>query len=176
MITELTTAPCYNPFLADGFTVSKIVFYNDDKTVFETARGWFGNNNRFRSLFIGSTTKRNKIVLNRKENFYVRDTEKDAYGEKYVALYLYVDGENIKVEDLGTHQDTYNKVDVWTHHKYKIRIYGDEIEEEVVDKIEKNEFGQQVEALKKDLAEINIKLTSFDLVNLLEHYELVKRS
>lgn len=79
--------------------VRNIIFYNDNGIIAETNQGWIENNGQdIKKIEVENLANRNKVVLTRKENFVVKTSETDYDGRKYLNIYLYVDGENITIE------------------------------------------------------------------------------
>ena len=84
----------------DNKRVDNIIFYDDSGIITETGCGWLeGSESVIEEIDVDSPVKRLKVNLTRKENFYV--PAKDYYGDSVYCLYLYVDGDKIKVENLG---------------------------------------------------------------------------
>lgn len=177
MSNILTVESCYNPFFIDGREIKRIIFYNDSGIVLKTRSGWFGYNNNFRGgLDIPETISKRKVDLSIKKCFYVPVApEYYERNKKCAELYLYIDGESIKLIDKTESQECFNKVDIWHYENFTFEICGHVIVENLVVKIERNEFGQKVDAIQKELEEAGIKIDSFDLKRLLEKYNLIKK-
>lgn len=91
---------CYT---INGNEINNIVFYNEDGIIAETNQGWIENNRKdITKIEVENLANRNKINLTKKENFVVKTSETDLDGRKKAHLYLYVDGENIAIEKVGT--------------------------------------------------------------------------
>lgn len=87
---------CYT---INGTEINNIIFYNEDGIITETNQGWIENNrNDITKIEVENLANRNKINLTKKENFVVKTSETDLNGRKKAHLYLYVDGENITIE------------------------------------------------------------------------------
>ena len=65
--------------------------------------------------------------------------------------------------------------DILTYDNITIEICGHVINENIVKKIEKNDFGKRVEAMEKELKEEGIKIDSYNLKILMEKYNLIKK-
>lgn len=177
MINKLTTQPLFNPFFVEDRQLKKIVFYNDSGVVFETRSGWFGSNNNFRGGFnIPDAVLRRKIDFTRKECFYV-STPGEYYerGRKFAILYLYIDGEKIKQLDRAEYEKQMCESQVWHYERFEFDILDQYINEHIVTKIEKTDFGRQVEEMEKKLEELHIKINSYDLTQLMKKFDLIEK-
>lgn len=174
-ILEVQT--CYNPFFIDGREVHSIILYNDKGIVFKTRSGWFGNNNNFRGgLEIPEAISKRKIDLSLKKCFYVPVPPEDWKPRgKYVDLYLYIDGENIKFISENRHAENMTDCEIWHYVNLDFEIFGHVIQDYYIEKFEKTDFGQKVESTAEELKKAGIKIDSWDLKELLRKYDLVKK-
>lgn len=176
MTNILTVQPCFNPFFIEDRQIKKIHFFNESGVVLSTRSGWFGSTNNFRGgLDIPETISKRKIDFSIKKCFYV--WVKGEYYEKgkYAELYLYIDGEQIKLIDRYESTQKIGATDIWTYDNITVEICGHVINENLVKKIEKNNFGKRVEALEKELKEEGIKIDSYNLEILMKKYDLIKK-
>ena len=176
MTNILTVQSCLNPFFIEDRQIKKIRFFNESGVVFSTRSGWFGCNNNFiGGLDIPETISKRKIDFSIKKCFFV--PVKGQYYEKgkYAELYLYIDGEQIKLIDRYESQKKMGATDIWTYDNITVEICGHVINENIVKKVEKNDFGQRVEAMEKELKEEGIKIDSYYLEKLMIKYDLIKK-
>lgn len=172
----LETTDFFNPFFIDGRQIKRIHFFNKQGVIFSTRSGWFGNNNNFRGgLVIPETVQKRKIDFSLCKSFFVSVPAE--YYEKglYAELYLFVDGESVKITEVKEISEKMTDCEIWHSKIYTFEILGQEIRESILDYIEKTPFGEQVDSLLSELESQQIKIGRYDLIQLLKHYNIVKK-
>lgn len=179
-MTILTTVPYLNPFIMNDRQITNIIFYNDEGILFETHRGWFGyGNNAFKSFDLVDEVKVRRITalnkLDKKENFVVSSSI--AYSnDKGYDLYLYVDGKNISLDKEEFKEENFSSTQIRKYVNRCLTIYNKKIDLEETLKFVDTDFGQEVKKTKEELSSLGIQINQYDLIKLLETYNLVKRS
>lgn len=172
-VSKLTRASGFNPFILEGRIVNNIIFYNEDGKILEMNRGWFGYNNDCESLDLGSITYRRKVNLNRKENFYISIAD-NIHGLAY-DLWIYVDNINVKIIDKGTCEKKCDCYSIQVYHDYDFEVYGYKFSQQFYVESIKTDFGKKVDEMSKELEQLNIRIDSYYLAQLLINYDLVKK-
>ena len=176
MTNILTVQPCSNPFFIEDRKIKKIHFFNESGVIFSTRSGWFGYTNKFRGgLDIPETVSNGKIDFSIKKCFFVPIKGEYYEKTKCADLYLYIDGEKIKLIDRCESQQEIGTTDIWTYDNITVDICGCVINEKLVKKIEKNDFGKRIEAMEKELKEGGIKIDYCSLEILMKKYDLLKK-
>lgn len=178
-MTVLKRKAYWNPFFCEGREVNNIIFYNDEGIMFETHRGWFGDgNNVFDSFDLVDEVKvRRATALNKmdkKENFLVSSQEAYSKVKKY-DLYLYVDGNKITLDKEEIKEKKFGDTEIRRYVERTLTIYNKKIDLEETLEFIKTDFGNKVENIQNELKDLGIKLGSFELTELLKHYDLVKK-
>lgn len=166
--------------------ILNIVFYEDGKELFSIGKYFNGIIDErkspvdIRKLFLSDVKNRRKVNLNNKENFYCKGV-----------LYLY-NGLDIEVgepkEDewySDTLKTIYHKV---VKAKFKNNfvhygVYGEEDKQNNIIEFvlsnsirqEKTKQGESMEALEKELIDNKIRIPRYELIKLLEKYDLIKK-
>ena len=164
---------CMNYFNFKDYPVSKFVFYNEDGIIYTSKRGWF-DYNRTETLDIGEITVRRKENFERNENFAIVTTSDYSYNRKEYIIYVYVDGDKVKLNKETPYQRNMGETQIWTEQKIVIEMGGETFNEIEVLKIEDSDFGQRVKEMMADLESENIKIDSYTLTKLMKKYNLNK--
>lgn len=173
----------YRPYYIDNKQVDNIVFYDDSGIITETDYGWLEGSESVKLYFqsdikeidIDSPVKRLKVNLTRKENFYI--PVKEHIGDSVYCLYLYVDGDKIKIDNLG--ESVFLDSDFSTTYTDKLFIKINDISfyswkkptNRTVDKPEYIKTKEIAEELKKE----GVDIPEFSLFQLLKKYEVKKK-
>lgn len=173
----LTVESCFNPFFIDGRQIKRIHFFDKNGIIFSTCSGWFGSNNLFRhGLEIPPAVYKRKIDFSICQSFFVSASEEYAQrGQKFAELYIFVDDESVKITEVKEISEKMTACEVWHSKIYTFEILGKEIRESILDHIEKTPFGEQVDSLLSELESQQIKIGRYDLIQLLKHYNIVKK-
>jgi len=86
-----------------GLEVEKLVFYSNNKVLYETRQSWLEDEQSRQDLTqmtINKPKKALKVDLTRKDNFYIKGSRNYNFKKGYI-FYINLDLENIKIEDLG---------------------------------------------------------------------------
>ena len=164
---------CMNYFNFNQLPVSKFVFYNDDGVIYTSKRGWF-DDDRSDILDIGEIVQRRKENFTRKENFAMTTTAEYFRNKKEYIIYVYVDGDNVKVTKETPYQRNMSETQIWTEQKIVIEMGGKTFTEIHVLKTEDSDFGKQVNQMMKELESENIKIDSYTLTKIMKKYNLNK--
>lgn len=178
-MTVLERRTYWNPFFCNGRQVNNIIFYNDEGIMFETHHGWFGTgDNKIDSFDLVDEVKvRRATALNKmdkKDNFFVSVANLYSKDNKY-DLYLYVDGNKISLDKEEIKEEKFSDTQIRRYAKRTLTIYNKKIDLEETLKFIQTDFGNKVENIQNELKELGIKLGSFELAQLLKHYDLVKK-
>ena len=164
---------CMNYFNFKDYPVSKFVFYNENGIIYTSKRGWF-DYNRTETLDIGEINVRRKENFERKENFAIVTTSEYSYNRKEYIIYVYVDGDKVKLNKETPYQRNMGETQIWTEQKIVIEMGGETFNEIEVLKIEDSDFGQRVKEMMQDLESENIKIDSYTLTKIMKKYNLNK--
>ena len=113
--------------------------------------------------------------MDKKENFVVSSSI--AYSnDKGYDLYLYVDGKNISLDKEEFKEEKFSSTQIRKYVNRCLTIYNKKIDLEETLKFVDTDFGQEVKKTKEELSSLGIQINQYDLIKLLETYNLVKRS
>ena len=171
------------PYYIDNKEVNNIIFYDDNGIITEVKQGWLEGSQSQKFIFlkdveqidIDTPIKRIKVNLTRKENFYI--PVKNYIDESCYCLYLYVDGEKIKVENLG--EFVFDDSEISTMYSDKLFIKINDISfycwkkpiNKIIEKPEYLKAKDIVEEMKKD----GVSMSEFSVLQLLKKYEVEKK-
>lgn len=177
MSNILTVQSFYNPFFVDDRQIKKIHFYNESGVIFSTRSGWFGNNNKYKNgLEVPEILSKRKIDFNLKKCFFVPVAGEFYEKGKFCELYLFVDGEKIKIIDRNETSEKMTDSDLWIYDNITFKILNETITENLVKKIIRTDFGKKVDSISAELEGAGIKIDSYMLTKLLKSYDLIKKA
>lgn len=163
----------YNPYIAidekgNAYKLENIIIYSENGVLLETDRGWFGDNNRLGDVAIGTIKRKMKRDLSRKENFIIKEEQKNYRIDHNYTLYIYY--KNINCKFIGysidslflrtnfTILDNYKIDDVigFVNNKSNGIAYSDELKE-AYEKVDSYNFQYHPEELEKSIKLIREK-------------------
>lgn len=172
----------HRPYKYNGYEIAEIKIYNKNGVVFSINQGWFEDNQNDRThdipeIEISEPKLRRKQNFNRDEVFIIpkkRDRIEIKFDNKKAILYI--PESEAEVRYMGEEQ---KQIAVSESHLY--RLYGININdkffflEKILDRIEKTDFGQEVEKMKDKLEEKDIKISKYDMEKLMKHFEIKEK-
>lgn len=89
----------YNTYVAidekgNCYDLENIIIYSENGVLLETDHGWFGDNNRLGDVAIGKIKRRMKRDFSRKENFIIKEKQKNYRIDNRYTLYIYYNNIN----------------------------------------------------------------------------------
>lgn len=205
----------YRPYAVKDYTVKHIIFFKDGQEILKTNSGWLektdvSKDRKYVELsgredITGFTIpqeeikKAVKVNLDKKESFFI--SVKEPYSkEKHCDLYVYVDGESIQVEDLGSLESLRSENEVRYLRTLKIKApsfkYMEYVGTNVLQGTNRYELREVQEIfitaggfetvltetgkqLKEKIAEIKevtgLDLSTYDLETLLKHFDVIRK-
>ena len=182
LITVKSRVDYFRPYGIDQFEVSNIKIYNSSGIKYETNSGWFEDlKNKFRKdikeIQISQPVKRNKENLTRNENFYIK-THKgyyvDEWDKKKITLYIHESEASLKLLEKQVLEYKTDKKDVRSD-IYELNVNGQKFNVTMNTTYTTTSFGHQIDAQMKEFKDLQIKITEYELTNIMKHYKLVKR-
>jgi hypothetical protein len=179
-----------NPYFYRGKELSNIIFFRDNKILYESTRGWL---EPIHSITINEPKQANKIDLNRQYNFYVPC--KDIYKRGSLILYVYVDNKEITISEPVEEIDYQTEYEINYRNKYTLKIdctkyhYVKNNKDEFIkiekpvheidltkfSRIELKEKGNAINELEKELKDLNIDINYYSLKKLYENYTITRK-
>lgn len=106
MKTQLISSGCYNPYIFNGYTVDRILFFDSVKQEMIFSVNWWGSNNYHKKLYFDFDIKKaNKVDLSKKTAFFLKG-ESNKYEQR---IFIYIPANLVPVECLG--ETMYNQTE-----------------------------------------------------------------
>lgn len=151
--------------------IKQIVLFNE-KNKYIIPRGWLedvspGFSKDIKEIELKELLNKRKVDFSLKKS-YLANFE-DWYNRKVLTLFIYIPNfsKDIKRENTGQNVYIYNLL--------SFDLNGKKIVVEILDHMEKTDFGRKIEELKKEMESKNINIDSYTLEKILTEYEVIKK-
>lgn len=151
--------------------IKQIVLFNE-KNKYIIPRGWLedvssGFSKDIKEIELKELLNKRKVDFSLKKS-YLANFE-DRYNRKVLTLFIYIPNFSKDIKRVNTDPNVY------IYNLLSFDLNGKKIVVEILDHMEKTDFGRKIEELKKEMESKNINIDSYTLEKILTEYEIIKK-
>lgn len=159
------------PYFFGDKEIKQIVLFNE-KNKYIIPRGWLedvssGFSKDIKEIELKELLNKRKVDFSLKKS-YLANFE-DWYNRKVLTLFIYIPNFSKDIKRVNTGQNVY------IYNLLSFDLNGKKIVIEILDHMEKTDFGRKIEELKKEMESKNINIDSYTLEKILTEYEIIKK-